>query len=257
MERPDLTRMLPPATRRRRGIAAYRVLGSFVLCLLARVAGGQERLFEEGFESGGLARWSSVDGVATVRLLVIGDTGTGSPEQACVGQAMGAACLAAGGCTAVLMNSGIGRRSGEVGRNLTVHPAFRVMARFDEPVKGWLLRVLHNAFVDGARRAKRSPVAARGETDVEAFASASPGPEESAYAAQREEKLQRAWLQLERDQRALLALRAEGYSLAEMAQITALEIDVLNARLYRARHSFARHLREESVPHAARTEIAK
>lgn len=47
--------------------------------------------------------------------------------------------LAAGACHTplVLLRSGIGRRSGQVGRNLTLHPAFRVMARFDEPVEGW------------------------------------------------------------------------------------------------------------------------
>jgi len=129
--------------------------------------------------------------------------------------------------------------------------------RAHQPVKGWLLRVLHNSFVDGARRAKRSPVVARGDTDVEAFASASPSPEESAYATQREELLQRAWLQLDRGHRAVLALRSEGYSLSEMAQITGLETDVLNARLYRARQSFALHLRAEPVLHAARMEIAK
>jgi choline dehydrogenase-like flavoprotein len=37
----------------------------------------------------------------------------------------------------LLMQSGIGRKSGQVGKNLTVHPAFRVMARFDERVQGW------------------------------------------------------------------------------------------------------------------------
>ena len=37
----------------------------------------------------------------------------------------------------ILRASGVGRRSGQVGRNLTVHPAFRVMARFDEAVEGW------------------------------------------------------------------------------------------------------------------------
>ncbi len=47
--------------------------------------------------------------------------------------------LAAGayGTPLVLQASEIGRRSGQVGRNLTVHPAFRVMARFDEPLRGW------------------------------------------------------------------------------------------------------------------------
>jgi choline dehydrogenase-like flavoprotein len=37
----------------------------------------------------------------------------------------------------VLKRSGIGRRSGQVGRNLTLHPSFRIMARFDERVEGW------------------------------------------------------------------------------------------------------------------------
>jgi choline dehydrogenase-like flavoprotein len=37
----------------------------------------------------------------------------------------------------VLKQSGIGARSGHVGRNLTLHPSFRVMARFDERIDGW------------------------------------------------------------------------------------------------------------------------
>jgi choline dehydrogenase-like flavoprotein len=37
----------------------------------------------------------------------------------------------------ILRRSGLGRRSRALGRNLTLHPSFRVMARFDEPVRGW------------------------------------------------------------------------------------------------------------------------
>ena len=37
----------------------------------------------------------------------------------------------------ILMRSGIGRRSGQVGRNMTLHPGFRMFARFDEVVHGW------------------------------------------------------------------------------------------------------------------------
>ena len=37
----------------------------------------------------------------------------------------------------LLQRAGVGRASGQVGRNLTLHPAFRVMARFDDPVRGW------------------------------------------------------------------------------------------------------------------------
>jgi len=36
----------------------------------------------------------------------------------------------------LLQASGVGRGSGQVGRNLTLHPAFRIMARFDERVDG-------------------------------------------------------------------------------------------------------------------------
>lgn len=38
----------------------------------------------------------------------------------------------------ILMRSGVGRRSRQVGRNLTLHPAFRIMARFEEKVEGWV-----------------------------------------------------------------------------------------------------------------------
>ena len=37
----------------------------------------------------------------------------------------------------LLRRSGIGLRSRALGRNLTLHPSFRVIARFDEPVRGW------------------------------------------------------------------------------------------------------------------------
>jgi choline dehydrogenase-like flavoprotein len=37
----------------------------------------------------------------------------------------------------LLQASGLGKASGQVGRNLTLHPSFRMMARFDEPVRAW------------------------------------------------------------------------------------------------------------------------
>lgn len=37
----------------------------------------------------------------------------------------------------ILQASGLARRSGALGRNLSLHPSFRVMAEFDEPVHGW------------------------------------------------------------------------------------------------------------------------
>lgn len=37
----------------------------------------------------------------------------------------------------LLERSGVGRRSGAVGQNMTLHPAFRMFARFDERIEGW------------------------------------------------------------------------------------------------------------------------
>jgi len=47
----------------------------------------------------------------------------------------------------LLAASGVGRRSRQLGRNLTLHPACRMMARFKEPVHGWR-GALQAAFVD-------------------------------------------------------------------------------------------------------------
>jgi RNA polymerase sigma-70 factor (ECF subfamily) len=117
-------------------------------------------------------------------------------------------------------------------------------------VKSWLLRVLHNVFIDGARRARSAPIDrfASG-TDLAAVTiSSEPTPEESLHAAQREALLENAWRKLERGQRALLALRAEGYSLSEISTITGIAMDALTMRLYRARRNLTRCLKEVQAP---------
>ena len=47
----------------------------------------------------------------------------------------------------LLMRNGVGRLSGQCGRNLTLHPGFRFMGRFDEPVLGWK-GALQSAYTD-------------------------------------------------------------------------------------------------------------
>jgi RNA polymerase sigma-70 factor (ECF subfamily) len=129
-----------------------------------------------------------------------------------------------------------------------------------QPVKPWLLRVMHNVFVDGVRRARLapSPRPRDGESAQDSSESPEPNPEVSAYTTQREELLHRAWLKLDRGHRALLALKAEGYTLAEIGEITGLATDALTARLYRARRNFARHLTgEQGFAPAIEMEVAK
>lgn len=47
----------------------------------------------------------------------------------------------------LLRQSGLGRRSGQLGKNLTVHPGYRVFGRFREPVRGWQ-GALQSAYTD-------------------------------------------------------------------------------------------------------------
>ena len=127
-------------------------------------------------------------------------------------------------------------------------------------IKAWLLRVLYNLFIDGTRRVRRTPVSSQSdETDrVASSAGTDRSPEELTHTSQREDQLQRAWLKLSHPQRALLALRIEGYELSEIAEVTSLTNSAISARLYRARQSFARHLKdEETNEQDSRKEAAK
>lgn len=116
-----------------------------------------------------------------------------------------------------------------------------------ENSRAWLLRVQYRVFVDGVRRRNRSPLIALTAEAVESLASEEPGPEQSADAAYAERQLQQAWLQLATEQRALLALHAEGYALAELQVITGLAKSVLSARLHRARVRLAKLIRADAT----------
>jgi RNA polymerase sigma-70 factor (ECF subfamily) len=137
--------------------------------------------------------------------------------------------------------------------------AYEHIAEPREPqlIKPWLLRVMHNLFIDGVRRARIVTVASA-EEEQAASSAAHESPEESLNIAEREEQFHRAWLKLDRNHRVLLALQAEGYSVKEISEITGVDSEALNARLYRARRNFARHLaaEHETAPRI-RMEMAK
>lgn len=114
--------------------------------------------------------------------------------------------------------------------------------------KAWLLKVQYRTFVDGIRRRKHSPLATGEDFDA-ARSSDTPSPEDAAEGSLAEQRLLDAWRQLDKEQRALLALHVEGYSLAELEAITDLTTDVLKARLYRARQRLGKLLATPHVPH--------
>jgi RNA polymerase sigma-70 factor (ECF subfamily) len=108
----------------------------------------------------------------------------------------------------------------------------------------WLLRVQYNLFVDGTRLAERNRVRALEPKEIADLATDEDlNPEVNAERAQREDEFLAAWAKLNGEQRALIALRAEGFSLPEIEEITGLAVGVLGARLHRARQSLGRHLR--------------
>jgi choline dehydrogenase-like flavoprotein len=53
--------------------------------------------------------------------------------------------------SALLKRNGIGTECGQLGRNMTLHPGFRCLARFDDPIRGWqgsLQSAYSDAFMD-------------------------------------------------------------------------------------------------------------
>lgn len=110
----------------------------------------------------------------------------------------------------------------------------------------WLLTVLHNRFIDGQRRRRRSPIVAAEEAEqLEQLASEDFDPEDLMQQFQDERALEQAFLQLNDTQRTILSLRAEGYELPEIEAITGIDRKVLSARLNRARVTLAQRLLEQ------------
>lgn len=130
----------------------------------------------------------------------------------------------------------------------------------DGAVKGWLLRVMHNLYVDGVRRARVAPFARREEQGAEDHQPVCPAPtpEDALDRTQRLQQLDDAWRALEPGQRALLALRAEGYSNIEIAAIAGISPDAVGMRLQRARRSLTQVLQQQRAPiHPIRLEAVK
>lgn len=131
---------------------------------------------------------------------------------------------------------------------LRVIPNLADLSAADSP-RAWLLRVQYRLFIDGKRRRQRSPVRLVDDPaeSADSMVSEEPGPDASADASAARRELANAWERLDRNQRALLALHAEGYNLGELASITGISKKALSARLHRARSRLARLLGDSSV----------
>lgn len=107
----------------------------------------------------------------------------------------------------------------------------RATFRKDRNLRGWLLSIVHNCFVDGARR-KRSETAKLAHAG-DLAESASPAPQDHAV---RLAQVRQIFMTLPDEQRAALHLVAiEGLSYQEAASALGIPIGTLMSRLGRAR----------------------
>jgi RNA polymerase sigma factor (sigma-70 family) len=114
--------------------------------------------------------------------------------------------------------------------------------------RAWLLRVLYRLFVDSARRYERKHVGSIDDVDADLLVCDRPTPVEETERAQDRQRLSRAWQHMDQEQRALLALHdVEGYSLAELKELTGLKDGTLKSRLHRARVRLGKLLQREGM----------
>lgn len=128
------------------------------------------------------------------------------------------------------------------------YPRLEEILELEQP-RAWFILVMRRIFIDGTRRYERVNVQSLETTDQDSLASDLAGPAEEAERSSEGERLDRAWRRLDKDQRGLLALHdIEGYSLAELVQMTGIKEGTLKSRLHRARVKLGRLLKfEESA----------
>jgi RNA polymerase sigma factor (sigma-70 family) len=131
-------------------------------------------------------------------------------------------------------------------------PRLDELESLDQP-HSWLLCVMRRLFIDQLRRYDRSNVDSIASHDEAGFASDLPGPADETESALKARRLDHAWQRLDRDQRSLLTLHdIEGYTLAEMMEMTGLKEGTLKSRLHRARARLGKLLQRGEAPLAVK-----
>lgn len=107
------------------------------------------------------------------------------------------------------------------------------------PLKPWFLRMVRNRCIDLLRR--RRPVV----DDIDAIPSVTPGPEQIAETADRNQKLEDALAMLSADQRQIIVLRDYmDLPYAHISEVLDVAPGTVMSRLHRARLALGRAYRE-------------
>lgn len=125
------------------------------------------------------------------------------------------------------------------------YPRLDELERLDQP-HSWLLCVMRRIFIDQLRRYERNHVESIETTDAGGFVASGPSPAEETESELWTRRFDRAWQQLNEDQRSLLALHdIEGYTLAELMEMTGVKEGTLKSRLHRARTRLGKLMKQE------------
>lgn len=134
------------------------------------------------------------------------------------------------------------------------YPELEKLVSLERP-RAWLIHVMRRIFIDQTRRYERRHVESLDANERDTFAFDGPGPMECAEQSYQAERLSRAWRRLDAEQRTLLALHdIEGYSLAELGEITGAKQGTLKSRLHRARVKLGKLLAREQAKSDAHNE---
>lgn len=105
--------------------------------------------------------------------------------------------------------------------------------------RGWLMRALHNAFIDQRRHQNRTPLGhlhPQPWDELFADTAGSGTPEAAAHADALKREIVAALYSLDNEHRAILVLHdMEGHSLPELSESLQIPLGTLKSRLFRAR----------------------
>jgi len=112
-----------------------------------------------------------------------------------------------------------------------------------ERLRPWLDRILYRMFVDRIRYDQRRPIPDCADNDPDELAGSGHDPEFDLEQKMTRERLQAAYVKLNEDHRALLAMHdIEGYTLLELETMLDTPIGTLKSRLHRARKQLRKNL---------------
>lgn len=123
------------------------------------------------------------------------------------------------------------------------------LENIEKPVH-WLIRSLHNQFIDNYRKKSRLPVddkEIKSDEIIDSMGDEERSPHQLHEQVHTSQRLKSAINTLNPDQQSLIALHdIEGYSLTELSQILDSPVGTLKSRLHRARHKLREHLFSEN-----------